>query len=220
MKDIAIFGAGGFGREVQMLIEDINKEKKIWNIIGFFDDGYKKGEIINNIPTLGGIGELNAWDSKLSLAVAIGNPETKQKIIQNINNAMIDFPTLIHPSAIIGNNEYLKIGRGCIICAGCIITTNIEIKDFVILNLACTVGHDTIIGKHSSFMPTCNISGEVNIGECVYCGTGAKIINQMNVGANSVIGAGAVVITDVPNNAVIAGVPAVVKKIKGGGNTI
>ena len=214
MKDIAIFGAGGFGREVQMLIEDINKKKRIWNIIGFFDDGYKKGEIINNLPILGGIGELNAWDNKLSLAIAIGNPETKQKIIQNINNVMIDYPTLIHPSVILGNEEYVKIGKGCIICAGCIITTNIEIKDFVILNLACTVGHDTMIGNYASFMPTCNISGEVNIGDCVYCGTGAKIINQINVGSHSVIGAGAVVIKEVTDNVVIAGVPAIVKKFK------
>lgn len=214
MKDIAIFGAGGFGREVQMLIEDINKEEKIWNIIGFFDDGHDKGEIINNIPILGGIGELNAWAGKLSLAVAIGNPDTKQKIIQNINNAMIDFPTLIHPSAMMGNNEYLKIGRGCIICAGCIVTTNIEIKDFVILNLACTVGHDTIIGNYASFMPSCNISGEVNVGDCVYCGTGAKVINQINLGEYSVIGAGAVVVRDVEPRTVVAGVPAKVIKRK------
>ena len=214
MKDIAIFGAGGFGREVQMLIEDINKKEKIWNIIGFFDDGHKKGEIINNIPILGGIKELNACKENLSVAVAIGNPQTKEKIIQNITNVLIDFPTLIHPSAIMGNNEYLKIGRGCIICAGCIITTNIEIKDFVILNLACTVGHDTIIGNYASFMPTCNISGEVNIGECVYCGTGAKIINQIDVDKHSVIGAGAVVVRNVEANTIVAGVPAKVIKYK------
>ena len=212
MKDIAIFGAGGFGREVQMLIEDINKREMVWNIIGFFDDGHRKGEIINNIPILGGIEELNAWKENLSVAVAIGNPQTKEKIIQNITNVLIDFPTLIHPSAIMGNNEYLKIGRGCIICAGCIITTNIEIKDFVILNLACTVGHDTIIGNYASFMPTCNISGEVNIGECVYCGTGAKIINQIDVDKHSVIGAGAVVVRNVEANTVVAGVPAKVIK--------
>ena len=151
---------------------------------------------------------------KLSLAVAIGNPDTKQKIIQNITNAMIDFPTLIHPSAMMGNNEYLKIGRGCIICAGCIVTTNIEIKDFVILNLACTVGHDTRIGNYASFMPSCNISGEVNIGDCVYCGTGVKIINRIEIGEYSIIGAGAVVVRDVEPNTVVAGVPAKVIKRK------
>ena len=82
------------------------------------------------------------------------------------------------------------------------------------LNLACTVGHDTVIGDYSSFMPTCNISGEVNIGEGVYCGTGAKIINQKNVGKLSTIGAGAVVIKDVPDYAVVAGVPAKIIKYK------
>ena len=86
------------------------------------------------------------------------------------------------------------------------------IEEFVILNLSCTVGHDTTIGRFSSFMPTVNISGEINIGECVYVGTGAKIINKLNVGAYSVIGSGAVVTTNLPENCTAVGVPAKVIK--------
>ena len=86
MKDIAIFGAGGFGREVITVINDINKVEKLWNIVGFFDDGCKKGEIINGVPVLGTTQDLNSWNKEISVVVAIGNPIVKKKIINNINN--------------------------------------------------------------------------------------------------------------------------------------
>ena len=216
MKDIAIFGAGGFGREVITVINDINKVEKLWNIVGFFDDGCKKGEIINGVPVLGTTQDLNSWNKEISVVVAIGNPIVKKKIINNINNRYVDYPTIIHPTVLIGDPSYVKIGKGCIICANNIITTNIKIGDFVILNLACTVGHDTTIGDYAAFMPTCNISGEVIINECVYCGTGVKIINQIEIGKNSIIGAGSVVVKDIPDGVVAYGNPCkVIKYING-----
>lgn len=214
MKKIAVFGAGGFGREVHDMIEQINSANKQYDFIGFFDDGIEKGTIINTFPVLGGATELNKFGSDLCIVLAIGNPEIKRKVFEKISNPKISFPTLIHPSVYIGNMKFNKIGNGCIICAGNIITVNITIEDFVILNLSCTVGHDTIIGRFSSFMPTVNISGEINIGECVYVGTGAKIINQLHIGANSLIGSGAVVTSDLPANCTAVGVPAKVIKIR------
>lgn len=53
MKDIAIYGAGGFGREVLTLVEEVNRDRKEYNFIGFFDDGKKKGEVVNNYPVIG-----------------------------------------------------------------------------------------------------------------------------------------------------------------------
>lgn len=208
MKDIAIFGVGGFGREVLTLIKDINREYFKYNILGFFDDGYEKGEIHNGYPVLGGLNDINKWNKELAIVVAIGNPVVKERIVKNINNDLITFPTLIHPSVLIGDKEYVEIGKGCIICAGNIITTNIEIKDFVILNLCCTTGHDTVIHEYAAFMPSVNISGEVVIGRGVYCGTGAKIINQLQVGEYTIIGAGAVVSKSLPANCTAVGVPA------------
>lgn len=212
MKDIAIYGAGGFGREVLTLINDCNNVEKKWKVVGFFDDAKDKTEIINEYNVLGGIKELNNWSSPLELVVAVGTPLVKKEIIEKIKNPLVSYPNLIHPTVLIGDCKTVFFGKGCIICASNIITTNSIIGDFVVLNLACTVGHDTIIGDYSAFMPTCNISGEIVIGKNVYCGTGAKIINQKNIGNNAIIGAGAVVIRDVPDGAVVAGVPAKVIK--------
>lgn len=214
MKKIAVFGAGGFGREVHDMIEQINESKKQYDFIGFFDDGVEKGTIVNEYPVLGGVAELNNFDSELCVVIAIGNPEIKRFVFEQISNTKITFPTLIHPNVYIGNLKHNKIGNGCIICAGNILTVNIVIEDFVILNLSCTVGHDTVIGKFSSFMPTVNISGEITIGECVYVGTGAKILNQLRIGKNSIIGSGAVVTTNLPEYCTAVGVPAKVIKIR------
>ena len=208
MKDIAIFGVGGFGREVLTLIQDINKVEPTWNVIGFFDDGYEIGYETHGLKNLGGTKELSEWKTPLAVTIAIGTPRIKKAILNNIHNDLIEYPTLIHPSVIIGDNDYVKIGKGCIICAYTVITCDIEVGDFVILNLACTLGHDTVVKDHCAFMPTCNISGEVEIGEGVYCGTGVKIINQTSIGENTIVGAGAVVVKPLPANCTAVGAPA------------
>jgi sugar O-acyltransferase (sialic acid O-acetyltransferase NeuD family) len=211
-KKISVFGAGGFGLEVAMLIEQINEGSNKWELIGFFDDGIDRGNIVNGYPVLGGVKELNQWDSKLYLVFALGQPGIKKAVHKKITNKNILYPILIHPNVIIGKREYVTIGEGSIIAAGNIITTNISIGKHVILNLACTVGHETEIGDFSSFMPTCNISGEVQIGEVTFWGTGAKIINGIRVGNNVIVGAGSVIIDDVIDDVTVTGVPAKILK--------
>ena len=148
----------------------------------------------------------------MSLVIAVGEPELKERIRMKYNNPLINFPTLVHPSVIIGDTESVIIGDGCIVCAGCILTTDIKVEDFVTLNLQCTVGHDTVLGAYSSYMPAVNISGEVTTGKNVYVGTGAKIINQVEIGEHTIVGAGAVVAKSLPANCTAIGVPA--KSIK------
>lgn len=213
MENIAILGAGGFGREVHLLLERINNIGKKFNFLGYFDDGIEKGKMINGYPVLGGLKELNDFHEPIAIAIALGDPGIKKRVIENISNKNVAFPTLIDPGVIIGDMTYNTIGKGCIICAGVIITVNIAIGDFVILNLSCTVGHDTVIGRYSSFMPTVNISGEVIIEDCVYVGTGVKIINQLTIGQNTIVGAGAVVSKSLPSNCTAVGVPAKVIKM-------
>jgi len=212
-KAIAVFGAGGFGMEVAMLVEQINEREPQWEVVGFFDDGEPEGKRINGYPVLGGIDALNGWPSELHVVLALGMPQTKCAVHQKIYNPNILYPVLIHPSVILGKREYVAVGEGSIICAGTVITTNISIGRHVIVNLCCTIGHETEIGDYSSFMPTCNISGEVQIGKATYWGTGAKVINGKTIGDNAVVGAGAVVVQDLPADVTAVGVPA--KVIKG-----
>lgn len=207
MKNIAIIGAGGFGREVKTILDDCNKKEPEFQFVGFYDDGIEKGTIVNGYPVLGGMDDLNRVTETLYVALGVGDPKTKAKIVEKLNNPKIQYPTIIHPTAIIGNDE-VTIGQGTIICAGCILTCNINIESFVTLNLMCTVGHDTHIEAFASFMPAVNISGEVKIMEKVYVGTGAKIINQLEIGAETIVGAGAVVSRSLPEKCTAVGIPA------------
>ena len=207
MKDITIFGAGGFGREVKTIIDAINKSEPTYNFVGFYDDGIQKGTIVNGYPVLGGIQELNEVTSELSLIISIGDPRIKKNILNKIGNSFIKFPTIIHPNASVSSDD-VQIGKGTIICEGTIITCNIKIGDFVIFNLMCTVGHDTIIDDYCAFMPSVNISGEVHLHQGVYVGTGAKIINLLEIGQETIVGAGAVVSKSLPAKCTAVGIPA------------
>ena len=206
MERIAIVGSGGFAREILTLINDINIQSKKYDVVGFV--GPDKNQSIHGFPVIGTDEEINNTTEPISLVLAVGEPNLKEKIKSKYTNPLVNFPTLIHPSVIIGDSEFVRIGRGCIICAGCILTTDITLHDFVTLNLQCTIGHDTIINDYASFMPSVNISGEVIAGKGVYVGTGAKIINQLEIGENTIVGAGAVVAKSLPANCTAVGVPA------------
>lgn len=207
MKKIAVFGAGGFGREVAWLIRDIHAQQQSFEFIGYFDDHFEGQNKIPATQNLGGMHALNNWPEALGVVIAVGNPLVKRKIVEQINNPLIHFPTLIHPS-VIYDAESVTIGEGSIICAGCILTVDLHVGRHVILNLDCTVGHDAVIGDFSSFMPSVNISGEVTFGEAVYAGTGATFVNQLLVGEETIVGAGAVVSKSLPPKCTAVGVPA------------
>lgn len=206
MKKIVIVGSGGFAREVLTLINDINKDKPQYEILGFV--GLDKSLTIHGYPVIGNDEEVNSTNEPLSLVIAVGEPQMKARIRSKYSNSLISFPTLIHPSVLIGDSQSVSFGEGCVACAGCMLTTDIQINDFVTLNLMCTIGHDTVIEAYSSFMPSVNISGEVYIHEGVYVGTGAKIINHLEIGKNTIVGAGAVVAKSLPANCTAVGVPA------------
>ncbi len=204
MNKIVIIGAGGFGREVEMLISQINNKKKKWDLIGFLDDGVAQGTKIGKSKVLGPIQIINNLED-VNFVIAIADTVVKRKVINEINDK-IKPAILIHPSVILG--ERVIVGEGTILCAGNIITEDIYIGSHVILNLMCTVGHDTVIRDLCSFMPSVNVSGEVVIEQGVFMGVGSKIINRVTIGEFSKIGAGAVVSKDLPANCTAVGVPA------------
>jgi len=210
MKSVVIVGAGGFGREVLEIFKDINKQKKKWEILGFVDSNTElHGKTINNYPVLGG---LNWFENHQDVAsvCAVGEPEAKKKVVEALHKMNVHFCNAIHPSVIM--SEFIEFGEGVIIGAGTILTVNIKIGNHVIINLNCTIGHDAVIEDYCSLMPTVKINGNNHLYEGVYVGTGASFIHQISVGAWTTIGAGAVVVNNMPGNVLAVGVPAKVLK--------
>jgi len=209
MKKLVIIGIGGFGREVAWLIERINKIQSTWDLIGFVDDDTAmQNSIVDGYPVLGYCNWLLEHKDNIYAVCAIGSAKTRKKVIQKLDG--VSFATIIDPSVII--SDKVKIGEGCIICAGSILTVNISLGNHVIINLDCTVGHDTILHNFVTLYPSVNVSGNVILNECVEMGTGSQIIQGIEIGENSIVGAGAVVVTTLPQECTAVGIPA--KSIK------
>ncbi len=178
-----------------------------WNLIGFYDDGLEPGTIMEGKPVVGKVSSLNENQSEVAVVIAIADPSTRQRIAESLTNKKLSFPTVAHPTALMGHSSN-SVGKGCIITAGVILTTAITIGDFVILNLATTVGHDTHIGDFTSIMPQCSISGKVKLGTKCFLGSGTRILQGLTLGDNSIVGAGAVVTKSFAANSKLVGVPA------------
>lgn len=215
MKDIAIFGAGGFGKEIACLIKRINdaQQEPVWNLIGFFDDGVEEGKMISHYgKCLGGIDVLNAWGKDLAVTIAIGSPTTVKKIVEKISNDRISFPNLIAPDVIVIDPETFQIGKGNIVKDHSSFSCDVAIGDFNVFNGSDFFGHDAKVGNFNCFMPSIRVSGEVKIGECNFFGVGSIILQQIKIGNNIRLGAGAVLMTKPKDGTLYIGNPA--KKFK------
>ena len=212
MKDIVIIGAGGFAREVAWLIENINKSKGQWNLLGFIDDDENlHGEKLNGYDILGDIDYLNKLKNEVYCVIAIGDGKTRKQIVDRINKNR-KFATLIHPDVDLSSTNL--IGEGCIICCGTILTVNVALKNHIIINLDCTIGHDAILEDYTTLMPSVNVSGNVFIDKYTTVGTGTNIIQGLHIGKNSIVGAGSVVIRDIEDNCTVVGNPGrIIKKL-------
>ena len=207
-KKLIIYGAGGFGREVAWLVERINKVSPTWNLLGFIDgDESIQGTEINGYPVLGKDEDVKNYTDAYYV-IAVGASRTREKIVENMRKIYpgFKFGTVIDPNVEI--SELVTIGEGTIICAHTIITVNISIGSHVIINLDCTIGHDAVLKDYVTLYPSVNISGFTNIGHAAELGTGMQIIQGKSIGDYSIVGAGAVVVKDIPDNCTAVGSPA------------
>lgn len=218
-ESVVILGAGGFAREVLDVFDAINAEQPdSFDVLGFIseveEDWLKK---FNGKPVLGGFEWFEGVPTGTSVRVicGIGSPAVRHRMIDRCNKIGLGYVNAIHPRAVM--SRWVEIGVGVVITAGVILTNKIEIGDHVHLNLHATVGHDATLGDFCTVAPGVNISGNVHVGEGCDLGTGSSIIQRIDIGAWSVIGAGAVVSKDISANTTSVGVPAkVIKKRKDG----
>ena len=209
LKNIAIYGAGGFGREVACLINKINAVEPTWNLVGFFDDGVEKDTQISHFgPVLGGMQELNAWQYQINVVVAIGNPNTVKKVVEKIDNANVEFPNLFHPSTDFLDKESFSIGMGNIVQSNCIFSCDVKIGNFNVFNGSVVLGHDVSMGSFNTLMPAVRVSGGVSMGDCNFFGVNSMILQLLKIKDNVRLAAGSVLMTKPKENSLYMGVPA------------
>jgi sugar O-acyltransferase (sialic acid O-acetyltransferase NeuD family) len=206
ISPIAVYGSGGFAREVAWLAHDCGRE-----VVCFIDDDpVKTGRIVNDVPVMS-CAEAAKRFPAAQVAVGIGSPGAREMVVGNASRHGFAVASLIHPR--VEKSSRIALGNGVVICAGNILTTNITIADHVQINLDCTIGHDVELHQYATLAPGVHISGYVTIGRGVYIGTGATIINgtadhRLTIHEGAVVGAGACVTKSVEAGVTVVGVPA------------
>ena len=200
--DIVVIGASGFALEAAWLAEECGH-----NVIGFLDDALEKqGTIVLKKPVLGTIEHWTKF-KEYYFIIAIGSPRSRKAVVEKMQQlGQPMFATLIHPS--VQKSEYITVGNGTLICAGCVLTVNIDIGEHCIININSTIGHEVKIGSFSTIAPIVAVSGNVTLEEFSEVGTGASIRQGISIGRGAMLGMGSVLTKNIPNFKIFAGNPA------------
>ena len=209
MKDILIYGFGGFGHEVACLIDHINRVKPTWNLIGYIDDNdnllgskCKYGEVVGNCE------DLNKWSKPVSVVIAIGSVKALEIVSKKINNSLVDFPNLIAPNVFYFDEDSVTMGKGNIVTFGCRFSCNTSLGDFNVLNGNISMGHDASLGNYNVLFPETRISGQTSIGDRNFFGARVFVSQGLKLGNDCRYGAGCFVLRKTKDGNLYMGNPA------------
>jgi len=208
--DLYIIGAGDVGGFLAHHLEEVGHFK----LRGFIDENVTKhGRAFYSYKVLGGLDFIKDYTKPIAVAIAIADPIAKRNIYKSLEkNVNISFPNFIHSSVWLGKN--IKMGVGNIIYPGVVMNYETEICDFVTINMNAAVGHNCYFGSFSTLSPGVNCGGFTKLGERSFFGIGSTSIQAVEIGVGVTIGAGAVIIKDVPDGATVVGNPGRIIKTK------
>lgn len=205
-KNLLILGAGGHGK----VVADTALITGKWEQIAFLDDREELHEVMG-IPVIGKFVDFKLFRKDYHYAfVAIGNNKLRLEWIERLSNAGFKIPSIIHPVSFVSRS--CSIGEGTVVMAGAIINANTNIRRGCIINTSSSIDHDCILEDGVHISPGAHIGGTVNIGKYTWVCIGSSVVNNITIGKNVIIAAGAAVTKNVPDNVMVAGVPAVIKK--------
>lgn len=114
--------------------------------------------------------------------------------------------TLVHPRAWVADSACLA--PGCQVLALAAISEEARLGRQCIVNTSASVDHECVLGNGVHVMPGATLAGLVTVGDFATIGSGATVLPRLRIGAGAFVGAGAVVTRDVPDGAVVVGIPA------------
>jgi sugar O-acyltransferase (sialic acid O-acetyltransferase NeuD family) len=208
---VVVIGAGGFGREVLELIDDINRSSATpaFEVLGVLDDGSPDAALLAQLDVrhLGPTSAFQEMAPDVGYTIGIGGCAARRAIDEQYHSWGRTPATLVHPTAVIGRRS-VELGEGSIVCANSTLTTNIRLGRHVHVNPNVSIGHDSTVADYVTLTPQVAVAGNVTIGCDVFVGTGARIKPGVTIGERVLVGAGAVVVRDVEPGSTVAGVPA------------
>lgn len=206
MSRLVVLGAGGHGS----VVADAACLQNKWTDILFLDDGWPERKKNYEWPIVGELSQfLDFIDAETEFVVAIGNAQIRSLWLDNLQKRHANIATVVHPSAMI--SQYAQIEQGVVVFANAVVNIGAFIGAGCIINTASTIDHDVQLARCVHICPGTNLAGGVVVGDFTWIGIGSAVKQMVNIGSNVMIGAGAAVISDTPDNVTIVGVPAKIK---------
>jgi sugar O-acyltransferase (sialic acid O-acetyltransferase NeuD family) len=207
-KHILLYGGTGQAKVVKPIVEYYGSK-----VIAVFDDTGNLDAPFKDVDLFCSYESLLDWKEHVDIqqvgySITIGNPhgEVRLEMHEKLYDLGFVPTTLIHPNAIIADN--CEIGIGSQIMAGAIIMPEAKIGKQSIINTNASIDHECRIGDGCEVAPGATLCGCVSMKRNSWVCAGATVLPHKTIGANSIVGAGAVVIDDIPDNQVVVGVPA------------
>ena len=208
MRNLIIIGSDIYAHRVIKCIEALIKLGKEINIKGIIANNEEKTEV-KGYKIIDKIDNANLYnDENTSFIIAIKNNSTRQEIADKFKE--LDYYTVIHPKASIGENVY--IGKGSIIMDEVTIKDNTKIGDYVIINSECIIDEEVLIGDYVNLLQSATLCKLVKVDSLTSIGKGVLVIGRICIGKKSVVRNASTVIEDVGDKCVFEG--SIVKNIK------
>lgn len=206
-----IIGTKGFAKEILEILRQLNQI----NDLAFFDNVTENlpDSIFEGFPVLKSTEEVKQFFSKNGnqFILGLGNPARRRLMAEQFIQLGGEMISIISPKANIGQYS-ITIGAGSAIMDGAILSTDCQIGIGCIIYYNSVITHDVQIGNYTEISPSATVLGRVSIGHNCEIGSNSTILPDVKIGNNVVVAAGSVVRTNIPDNCMVAGVPAEIKK--------
>lgn len=206
-RRLLIVGAGSLARELASWVKPGAGELADYALAGFLSDDPQSlaaypqyqpgiiGTVAGYAPVAGDL-----------LVMGISQPADKLRIAAALEARGARFLTFVHASVQMA--DWVKLGRGVVLCPNAVVSCHAEIGDFATINLGCTIGHDVKLGRGATLSAHVDLTGFVTVGEGAFFGSHASVLPRATVGEYSRVGAGSVVLRSVKAGSTVMGVPA------------
>lgn len=200
LKDdgVAVLGASGHAKVIIAALEAMGE-----HVVAVFDDDERLiGKELVGYPIVGQISQAPLYGCRRAI-IAIGDNAARREVSKRIQMA---WASIVHPWSWL--HRSVRLGGGSASFAGVVIQPSTVIGEHVIVNTAATVDHDCTVEDYVHLAPGVHLAGNVHVGEGAFLGIGTSVVPGCRIGPWAIVGAGSVVLGDVPERAKVAGVPA------------
>jgi sugar O-acyltransferase (sialic acid O-acetyltransferase NeuD family) len=206
-----IVGAKGFAKEV---LEVLHQNNQTDDLVFYDDVNHDAPEFLyDKFPVLKNENQAKKYFQEVDnkFTIGIGNPVLRKKMFIKFQNLEGIYSSVISKEAKIGSFD-IEIGFGTNILPNAAISNSVKIGKGCIIYYNSIITHDCQIGDFVELSPNAIVLGRAIIGNFSKIGSNATILPDVKIGKNVVIGAGSVVTKDVPDNCLVVGTPAIIKK--------